>query len=139
MLVTAILVLSGCAVKKEEQPITQPSIPVVEPTQEMPASGSEAAEKGKALSEVSCVDGNIQAKVTNTGAADAALAKEIKVLVNGLLVVDPECDKATLAAGESTLCTDLSGHLSVREGKLNTVQINLANDRAVEYVMCTAK
>ncbi len=88
------------------------------------------------LSALKCADNKIEAVLTNTNSEPVEIAKTMKVMINGLLVVDPECDSLTLAAGESTFCSDLSGHLTVREGKTNTVKINVLHESAVDYVEC---
>ncbi|MBR9691829.1 hypothetical protein GOV06_03495 [Candidatus Woesearchaeota archaeon] len=127
------LLLIGC--KQAEQVETQPDVPVEVPAQE--GNGAEDAEPGKIISSMKCVEDRIQAVIKNTGDTEATMVKDIKVILNGLLVVDPVCEKLTLAPGEETQCQDISGHIAIRTGKVNSVQINLLRDRAIEYVDCS--
>ena len=136
ILITALLLIGGCKKAVDEQPVTEPSVPVVVEPQEGEGNGAEAAEPGKILSALKCLDGAIEGIVTNTGDKELTLAKDIKVLINGLIVVDPECDKLVLAPGESVYCRDLSGHYAIRKGQVNRVQLNLLGERAVEVVDC---
>lgn len=88
------------------------------------------------LSGLKCIDDKIEGVITNTQDQAAELNKEIKVIINGLIVIDPECDKSTLEPGESTVCSDLSGHFTIRTGKVNTVKLNLLRESVIEYVDC---
>ncbi len=131
ILTIALLLFAGCK-KAEEEPappaLPEPVIIVEEPTEE--------AEPGKMLSELRCIDGAIEAVVTNTGETEAAIGDDIKVMINGLLIVDPECDKYILAPGESTYCKDISGHIKIRTGKENRIQLNALRERALEVIDC---
>ena len=91
------------------------------------------------LSGLKCIDDKIEGVITNTQDQAAGLNKEIKIIINGLIVIDPECDKATLEAGESTVCSDLSGHFPIRTGKVNTIKLNLLRESVIEYVDCAGE
>ena len=125
------LFLIGCS--EPEEDLTPPEVPEDDEGAETP----EADVSVDMLSELRCFDNEkIEAVITNTGESAIELAKDVKVLLNGMIVVDPECDTLVLAAGESTACSDISGHIPVRDGTTNTVQLNLAGERIVEYVEC---
>jgi hypothetical protein len=139
ILAISLLILGGCK-SKEQAPTEQPAAPVepvVAPAApEEPAASAEQPLTQPSISEARCVDSRIEAVLTNTGSASAVLGKDFKIILNGLVVIDPECDKMTLAAGESTYCKDISGHYTIREGKVNTVQINAFSERAFEDIDC---
>ncbi|MBW2995681.1 hypothetical protein KY332_00100 [Candidatus Woesearchaeota archaeon] len=132
-MIITLLLIAGC--KKAEE-VTPPELPEITEAQEEEA---ELGEEGKMLTLLQCTNGAIEAVITNTGTEEATLAKDIKVIINGLLVVDPECDSMTIAAGESTYCKDISGHIATRIGKVNTIVANAKNDRSVEYIDCAAE
>jgi hypothetical protein len=133
---TALLLFAGCKAKEEAEVGTPPMPPAVEETPEV---SEPAAESGELLSATRCVDSKIQGVITNILDSEVTLGKDIKILINGLLIVDPVCDSMTLAAGESTFCDDLSGHIAIRAGKVNRVQLNAFSERAYEEVDCAAK
>ena len=58
------------------------------------------------------------------------------MIINGLVVVDPECDKLTIAPGESVYCSDISGHYAIRQGEVNRIQINMERQRGISDVKC---
>ena len=130
----ALLVFAGC--KTAEEKVETPEAPTVVET---PETSEPAVESGKLLSAVRCADSKIQGVVTNTLDSEVTLGNDIKILINGLLIVDPVCDSLTLAQGESTFCDDLSGHIAIRAGKINRVQLNAFSERAYEEVDCAAE
>ena len=140
VLTLVLLIISGCKAAEEAAP--EEPIAVEEPVKEEVIQETvipETAIQGptsETLSELRCVDSKIEAVITNTQDSSVELAKDIKIMINGLLVVDPECDSLILAPGASTFCSDLSGHLAIREGKTNTVKINMLHESVVDYVEC---
>ncbi|MEE9525364.1 MAG: hypothetical protein V3V78_02035 [Candidatus Woesearchaeota archaeon] len=126
-LIITILLITGC--KKAEEDIFEVPEQIIPEEQEQ-------IEEVKMLELLRCSNGAIEAVVTNTGTEAVTLAKDVKVLVNGLLVVDPACENLTISPGESTYCQDISGHLATRTGKVNTVVTNAKHERAIEYIDC---
>ena len=130
ILTTLLLVSCKPAEEAPEEP-TPPPVPEM-----MPEEAAEEPVIKETLSELRCVDDRIEAVISNTNTKTLEIAKDIKVMVNGLLVVDPECDSLTLEPGQSTFCQDISGHLAIRKGKTNTIKLNLLHENIVEYVQC---
>ena len=133
ILITTLLLIA-CAVEETqpEETVTEEPAITEEVIQETVIQGPTP----ETISELKCVDNKIEAVITNTQAEAIEIAKDIKIMINGLIVIDPECDSLTLEPGASTICTDLSGHLAIREGKTNTVKLNLQHESIVEYVEC---
>jgi hypothetical protein len=88
------------------------------------------------VSAVRCVDNKIELLLTNPTDKTLTLARDIIVHVNGMIVVDPECDRDTLMPGRSVYCSDISGHLAIRQGKKNRVKIDMDPDRSDIVVDC---
>jgi len=127
VLALALFMISACTEQegpKDTEVDTPPEIP------------EDTETPTEMLSGLRCIDDKIEAVIVNTGDAAVVLAEDIKILANGLIVVDPECDKLTLEAGESTVCSDITGHFNIRAGKTNSIQLNLAGSRIIKYVDC---
>jgi hypothetical protein len=89
-----------------------------------------------AVSSVKCIDNKIELLLTNPTDKALTLARDIRVHVNGMIVVDPECDRNTLMPDRSVYCSDISGHLAIKNGKENRVTIDMGSDRSDIVVDC---
>ena len=133
--VIALLIISGCKTQETTQTTnTGTTINDVIPdeTETAPASG-------QFVSELMCIDDKITGVITNIEKEQIQLNGNVKVMLNGNVVVDSDCEKLVLEPGESTTCADLSGHFAIRTGKVNTMQFNLIGKRFIEYVDCAVK
>ena len=130
--------------KSKEIVQPEPEAPVVEEPVEVTLPESEEGEavidvapgKLDMISEARCIDNNIEVVLTNPTEKVLTFAKDAKIIINGLVVVDPECDKLTLEPGESTYCTDISGHLAIRQGAVNRIQVNMFSERGLSDIKC---
>lgn len=145
-----IVLISGC---KKEMPAapetppaipsgqeTPPPIPETDLTNETPATPEAPMEVKtpglEMVSQARCIDNKIGLVVTNPTNQTLTLAKDAKVIVNGLTVIDPECDKMEIKPGESVFCADISGHYATRTGEQNRIQINMFSERSMTVVNC---
>jgi len=85
---------------------------------------TEYAGEAEMVTSAVCAEGKIGAVITNVAEETVVLAKDVKMLLRGLVVKEPGCDKAELAPGESTVCTTLNGPFQVMPGQ-NEVIIRL--------------
>lgn len=156
LMVISLFVMSGC---KKDQPAqetpvqTVPTAPASQaPAQETPSLPASAVPEapvqtietteGKMLEMITqarCLENRIEVVLTNPTDATLTLAKDAKVIMNGLTVVDPECDKLVIAPGESVYCADISGHYSIRNGEMNKIQVNMKAERGLSEVDCTGQ
>ena len=134
ILAVLVLMASGCKTDIVEEQETESETPLIEE----PVIEEKAVEEPKEmLSGLRCAGDKIEAVITNVGDRTLELTKDIKIMINGLPpVADPECDKLILEPGESTICSDISGHYSIREGRVNTIQLNFYGGRVFESVKC---
>ena len=91
---------------------------------------------GTILSDAVCVDNEIQATISNTGETTETIGDKIVIQLNGLVVRAPTCEKMTLAAGENTRCSDMSGPFPVRTGKANLIVVKLKGDSSQATITC---
>ena len=141
MALLLMLVLIGCKREVEPEVVVEapPAVEEVIVIPEEPAVPEAPVEVKTVLdmiSEARCLDNKIEVLLTNPTDETITLARDAKVIINGLIVIDPECDKLTLAPGESTFCTDISGHFSIRTGEKNRIQINMRSERGLSIVDC---
>ena len=115
--------------KPAEVPVAPPA-PVEEveegpvlPEAEVP---TEYAGEAEIVTQAVCADGKVGAVITNVADVEVTLMKEWKVLLRGLVVKEPGCDKTVLAPGESTTCTTLNGPFPVVSGQ-NEVVVRIAD------------
>lgn len=127
-------VYSGEDQETEAQPETPPA--AEEPVIEQPAP-IETLSEIEMVREARCIDGKIEAVLTNPTEEVITLGANAKVIINGLIIVDPECDDLELEPGEMTFCTDISGHIEPRVGTTNKVQINMMSERSLSVIDCT--
>ncbi|MEE9525579.1 MAG: hypothetical protein V3V78_03160 [Candidatus Woesearchaeota archaeon] len=85
---------------------------------------TEYAGESEMVTSAVCADGKVGAVITNVADTTVTLAREWKILIRGLVVKDPGCDKTTLEPGDSTVCTTLNGAFPVVPGQ-NEVVIRL--------------
>ncbi len=137
-LVLLVILIYGCApidkkapeIKTTESDI-EPGLPPVLPELQQTETAKEI------LSELKCINNTrIEGVITNIQEQSLTFTKDLKVIVNGLIVIDPECDKTTLEPGESTFCADLSGHYNVRADRVNTIKISLLRENVIEDIEC---
>jgi hypothetical protein len=89
------------------------------------------------VSKARCIDDRIELFLTNPTNNTLTLAKDIKIHVNGMIVADPKCSRDELMPGKKAFCSDVSGHLAIREGKENTIQINMGSEKKEFVVNCS--
>jgi archaellum component FlaF (FlaF/FlaG flagellin family) len=147
ILALLVLCLAGCkkAAVEEKAAPTAPTVPEPTPPQPpvtavIPEETTEAtvqtSTKLEMVSEARCAANKIELRLTNPTQQTLTLGKDAKIILNGLVVTDPECDKLVVAPGESVFCSDISGHLSTKTGELNKVQINMGTERSTSEVDC---
>ena len=71
----------------------------------------------------------------NTGSSTVKIGSDLKVLIRGLVVLEPGCDDSELAPGESTACGNLNGPFPVVEGK-NEIFGRIGPEEVVATVTC---
>ena len=135
VVIIAVLLMRKPAEVPEEPEVEEPE--VVEEEEEVLPEPKVATEyKGDELiSDAVCADGKIGAIITNIGEEEATIPKDIKILLRGMVVIDPDCEKMTLAAGESILCENVAGHFSTGTGK-QQVTVILKGASAQATVTC---
>lgn len=117
ILAMCLILVGGC---KKEVPATPSGAVTPEETAAPPAPQETAetaaqAKPAEMLSGLRCIDNNtIEATIANTKDTALELTKDIKIMLNGMIVIDPECDKLTLNPGESVYCKDITGHIPIR-------------------------
>lgn len=88
------------------------------------------------ISKVRCVDDRIELFLSNPTNKTIELVKDIKIHVNGMVVVDPKCNTYQLMPGKIVFCSDVSGHLAIREARENTVQLTIDSKKFSFIVRC---
>ena len=140
ILAICLILVGGC---KKEVPVTPseaaaPEEAATPPTPPEMAETAAPETPAEILSGLRCIGNNtIEATIANTKDTALELTKDIKIMLNGIIVIDPECDKLTLNPGESVYCKDITGHIPIRQGKINTIQLNLAGERITGEVSCS--
>ena len=115
----------------EPEPVVEPVAPVL-PEPEVPTDYKGEVEM---VSKMACVDGVASGRITNTDTVKWVYGKDFKVLIRGLVVHEPGCDKTELEPGESTDCTTLNGPFQVVEG-LNELAVRSKNKEVIATVTC---
>ncbi len=133
VLILTVFLIIGCK-KTEEEPQTDQDIKTPEQSQE--SIGQEQGEEGKILNLLRCSDNRIEAELYNSKEDSLIIGEDIKIIVRGLIVPMPDCDKNTIEPGESVYCTDITGKYKIKDG-INRVQANLLRERAVEDIDCS--
>ena len=114
ILTIALLLINGC--KSEEEDLTPPSLPEETPIE--PTAPIETLTDLEMISQA------------------ITLARDAILHINGLIVAYPDCDKFTIAPGESVFCSDISGVLAIRQGAKNRIQISMKSQRSTSIVSC---
>ena len=135
-MIIALLLVSGCK-KAEKEEVGQPPFPIEEP--ELEEAPVETISELEMISEARCIDNKIELVLTNPTDETFILGNTAKIIINGLIIVDPECDKLEIAPGESIYCADLSGHIAIRTGAKNTIQVNMKMERGLSVVDCAGQ
>ena len=148
VVVVIVLIAVFMMMRPAEEPepeITEPEPEITEPEVTLPESEIPPAPietmKGKLemITEARCFDNRIEVVLTNPTDETLTLAKDAKVILNGLVVVDPECDKLEIAPKESVYCSDISGHYAIRQGEVNRIQVNMKSERGLSDVDCSGQ
>ncbi len=106
-----------------KKPVEVPEAPApvveepVEPVLPEPEVPTQYAGEAEMVTSAVCADGVVGAVITNVADTQVTLMSEWKVLIRGLVVKEPGCDKTTLEPGESTTCTTLNGPFPVIDGE----------------------
>lgn len=139
ILVIALLIVSGCNKKAEDIQTTESAVPDTDNVPPSPPGFEDTAATAQVetLELIRCTDNKIEAMITNNNDMDIEITKDVKIIINGLVVVDPECDKMLLKPGESTTCADITGHYPIRTGKINKVQLNLHDEKIDKDIDCS--
>ncbi len=115
-------------------------IKLVEPTApagEMPpeVTPGEAPAISALIANAECINKQrIQAVITNNGDMQAEILEDITILFNGIVVKSVDCGKLTLAPGESTMCSDISGGYPIINQ--NEVYVRSEKETSVVEVVC---
>jgi hypothetical protein len=115
-----LFLLGGCKAPEEEAevPEAEVEVPEVEAEEGLPAEVEQEVAAGAWLAGVACAEGRISAVITNQEGRDMEITKDIKLLIRGLVVTRPDCDKMTLAPGESAICDDISGGFPLADSNI---------------------
>jgi hypothetical protein len=127
VVVVVVLVLVWMQMKPASETGPETQAPVVErPVLPEPEVPTEYVGEGKMVTNAVCTEeGKIGAVITNIADSTVEIGKDIKILLRGLVVKTPGCDKTELAPGESTTCTTLNGPFPVISGQ-NEVVVRIA-------------
>ena len=120
----------------EEAEIEEPEKPILE---EMPPPLPSLPEEQTASDLVyaaKCVDDKIELFLINPTNDTLTIVEDIKIHLNGMIVVDPECSKSTLIPGKKVFCSDISGHLPIREKKENLLQLSIDLEKYEFVIDC---
>lgn len=103
----------------------------------------EEADDEELLSGLKCKNMKIYGYVTNIDDEKKKLGDDVKIIINGIVAKDIDCEKLVLDPGESTYCSNLAGHISellpnvisTREKYEDQLQIifNFEKKKLVEY------
>ena len=115
----------------EPEPVPEPETPTL-PEPEVPTDYKGEVEM---VSQMACVDGVASGRITNTDNVAWVYGKDVKVLLRGLVIHDPGCEKMELEPGESADCTTLNGPFQVVEG-LNEITVRSKNKEVIATVTC---
>ncbi len=86
--------------------------------------------------DVRCVDDRIELMFTNPTNDTLTLVKDVIIELNGMVVVDPECNILTIKPKRKALCTDISGHIPIKEGKKNLIRLSTKTEKVRLVIDC---
>ncbi|MBW2965975.1 hypothetical protein KY342_02620 [Candidatus Woesearchaeota archaeon] len=136
VIIAVLLMRKPAAPEITEPEITEPEVVEEEEKIVLPKPKVETEYKGDELiSDAVCADGKIGAIITNTGTESASIPKDIKILLRGMVVIDPDCEKMTLSAGESITCENVAGHFPTGTGQ-QQIMVRLKGAEAQATVTC---
>lgn len=149
ILILSLLLLAACKPNIETPPPaptppveTAPVAPPTPPPVETPESNitiRTQTASTELITEARCVSNSIEAVLNNPSDQEITLIKDMQIVINGLVVSHPDCDKNTIAAGESVYCRSIGGSLSIKKGAKNIVLINFLKTRNEYIVDCTGQ
>jgi len=113
IIIAVLLLRKPAPAAPETQAPTAPETPAVQ----APETPTTYEGEANAIANVVCAGGKIGGKLTNIGATKVTIGNELKVLLRGMVVKDPGCDKTALEPGESTTCTAMNGPFKVISGQ----------------------
>lgn len=124
--------LTGAAVAEPAKEEVKAADPLVEEE-----TADEEVVEGTTASGPICKDNAIEMDVTNpSNELTVTLGLKAFVFINGVKVAVPDCDKLTLAPGETVHCTDITGPVAVRKGKDNKIIIKAVGASSEMMVYC---
>lgn len=84
-----------------------------------------------------CINGHIEAVLTNPTDMELEIGRDAKIIINGLLSTYPVCNQQMIGPGESVYCEDITGTLSIKKGDNIKIQVNMRTERSVSVVNCS--
>lgn len=139
VIVIAVLLMRKPAEMPEEPEVVEPEVVVEEEEVVLPEPEVATEYAGdEIIANAVCIGREIQAVITNTGTETVEIGRGLTIQINGNAVVKPDCEKTTVAAGESIQCDNLAGPLVglVKPGKQNEVVVKLKAASAQATVTC---
>ena len=137
--VVIVVVVAFFMMRQPEAPPEVPPAPEPEAEPETvlpePEVPTEYAGKAEMVTKAVCAEGKIGAVITNVGEDEVTIGKDMKLLLRGMVVKTPGCDKEVLAPGESTTCTQLNGMFPVASGQ-NEVLVTIGAQTGKATVTC---
>ena len=100
LLISALLLFSGCKEKVEEQ--ETPEVPEEPSIPEQEQAPLEQGLELEMITEARCIDNKIQLVMTNPTEEALVIGKTAKIILNGIVMIDSECDKYTIEPGASS-------------------------------------
>jgi len=128
--------MTGHAVYEKEPIIDNNELlqnPVIE---ELSYSPEKEEYKIEIISEVKCIDNTIQLLFTNPADKTLTFVEDIVIHLNGMIVADPDCYRYAISPGKRVFCNDISGHLPIRKGKENLLQLSMGLEKFDFVIDC---
>ena len=140
-LIAAVVVIVVVAFLLMRKPAEVPATPPAEQPAEQglpePEAPTEYKGEANAITNAVCSNGKIGAIITNIVDNKVTIGNELKVLLRGMVVKDPGCDKTSLEPGESTTCTAVNGPFQVVKGQNEVVVRIIGAKEAQATVVCS--
>ncbi len=136
--------ITGHAVYEETEIPEQETTPIFEDVGEPPALPElpqplPEQPTPNFIYEAHCINNRIEVVLTNPTDETLDLVEDIIVHLNGMIVVDPKCSRYTIMPGKRVLCSDISGHLAIREGRKNNIQISMSSEKFNSIIDCAVQ
>lgn len=127
--------ITGHATYEDNAEITESPEPTMPPS--LPEQLiSEQTAAPQVISNANCIDDRIELLLTNPTNKTLELVKDIIIHLNGMIVVDPKCYIYTIMPRKEVYCSDISGHLAIRKGKKNTLQLSIESEKFNFIIDC---